>query len=74
MRRAARDGAADPGRVLSGIAAQSSYSREHHLRLQACAQLVQNGIAETQLAGKIGDCCDDEEVVSQVCVAGQPCE
>eukprot|EP00884_Botryococcus_braunii_P008109 jgi/Botrbrau1/1729/Bobra.116_2s0071.1 len=52
-------------RVLSGISSQPLAVREHHLRLQACAQLVQTGMAETQLAGRVGDCCDGDEV-SQV--------
>lgn len=68
IHRASQDSRASSN-VLSGIASQTASAREHHLRLQACAQLVQTGMAQTELAGRVGNCCDGH-VTSQVTLVG----
>jgi len=55
-----RESAAD---VLTGIALgrRPDLASDHHLRLATCARLLATGVARTEFAGRIGDCCDDDE-------------
>ena len=49
--------------VLTGIALgrRPDLASDHHLRLATCARLLATGVARTEFAGRIGDCCDDDE-------------
>lgn len=60
VRSGERPSAAD---VLTGIALgrRPDVSGDHHLRLAACARLLATGVAHAEFAGRVGDCCDDDD-------------
>ncbi len=59
--------------MLTGIAIgkRPDLDSDHHLRLAACARLLATGVARTEFAGRVGDCCDDDEQDDLVCCLGR---
>ena len=48
--------------VITGITASAMHQR----RLLSVAELVRSGATTADFSGQVGDCCEDEELVSQV--------
>lgn len=47
--------------VMTGITSASQPGR-----LESLAELLSSGAGQAEFSGKVGDCCDEEDVTSQV--------
>ena len=67
--QAARESRSSAPDVLTGIAVNggssstSSWDAKHSAKLESVARQMQSGMGSLMLEGRVGDCCDDEEVL-----------